>query len=110
MTRNCKIKKDKKKEDDFRHLLNWLRERDLNPRPPGYEPDELPSCSTPRHVLWLTTKYILARLPGFVNPFFKKDFARRRTKFVTFTNWNLEGLLRVQQTGAGWPSALPTRR
>src|SRR5438445_8200804 len=27
---------------------HWLRGRDLNPRPSGYEPDELPGCSTPR--------------------------------------------------------------
>ncbi|MDB6035677.1 MAG: putative phage replication protein [Verrucomicrobiales bacterium] len=27
---------------------NWLRGWDLNPRPSGYEPDELPGCSTPR--------------------------------------------------------------
>ncbi len=26
----------------------WLREPDLNRRPSGYEPDELPSCSIPR--------------------------------------------------------------
>ena len=36
----------------------WLRGRDLNPRPSGYEPDELPGCSTPR----LETYYVgLAR-------------------------------------------------
>ena len=29
-------------------LRSWLRGRDLNPRPSGYEPDELPGCSTPR--------------------------------------------------------------
>src|SRR5699024_1019517 len=26
----------------------WLRGPDLNQRPSGYEPDELPDCSTPR--------------------------------------------------------------
>ena len=30
-------------------FIFWLRGTDLNRRPSGYEPDELPDCSTPRY-------------------------------------------------------------
>ena len=44
--------KNRKAVERINGFSNWLRGQDLNLRPSGYEPDELPDCSTPR--LWLS--------------------------------------------------------
>ena len=37
---------NKKPSELFRRVSNWVQGLDLNQRPSGYEPDELPGCST----------------------------------------------------------------
>ena len=46
-----------KKADCLSRL--WLRRKDLNQWPSGYEPDELPDCSTPRY---LTVCFSLSKI------------------------------------------------
>ena len=43
---------------DKRSSRGWLRGRDLNPRPLGYEPNELPDCSTPRHLTYTRSRLV----------------------------------------------------
>src|SRR5688500_6253493 len=60
------VDRDKKRVTTNRRnpfSIGWLRGRDLNPRPLGYEPNELPDCSTPRHG---QKRFILTRSRQFV--------------------------------------------
>ena len=45
-----------------RLIQDELRGQDLNLRPSGYEPDELPDCSTPRYYLLLLLYSIFSRI------------------------------------------------
>ncbi len=62
-------------------LKIWSRGPDLNRRPPGYEPGELPDCSTPHYVSPKGQKEILLRLHADRNAF-AFFIARRHDFFI----------------------------
>ena len=54
--------------NDIFEICDWLREPDLNQRPSGYEPDELPNCSIPRQLEGRILEILVDGVEGFEPP------------------------------------------
>ena len=91
---------------------NWLREPDLNRRPSGYEPDELPGCSIPRPNGLLSKQasifWILLLKNWLREPLFRKEVTDDRFCFdsKTIKNWLREPDLNRRPSGYE-PDELP---
>ena len=86
------------------YVKGWLRGLDLNQRPSGYEPDELPDCSTPREVMsdwfWVVLlgfACVEDRHFGFARP--GSDLLSRALRRSTIGAEGFHGRVR---NGIGW--------
>ena len=72
-------------------MMKWLRGLDLNQRPPGYEPDELPGCSTPRNEYYATCRFSATarrKLPEKFLPRFTRSHTAYFRRVTRHSMWN----------------------
>jgi hypothetical protein len=79
--------------------LNWVQGRDLNPRPSGYEPDELPGCSTLQQKFFREVMYHGWDCPGI------KCFLEKFSKTSNCAELSLESV--IDNAGKVFPNELP---